>query len=216
MAKRITINELDKSSLSSSTFEDGKLLTTNTIKENISSSFKDSSAEKIASTKLTNELDNRVDMVESLLDNSNEYLFVKNGVDVEHDESENEIIEVDGVSNVTIKDSFTLPNYAFNFPLNLLSSDATKITISKEGTELHSFNFTGQMKRIIDTDGRVKFTYADDSEIDSTLSQKLFNLILSGGETITVEGGSATVAYPVNQFTAELICVLNRAHMAAN
>lgn len=214
MAKRITINELDKSSLSSSTFEDGKLLTTNTIKENISSNFKDSSTEKIASTKLTNELDNRVDTVESLLDNSNEYLFVKNGVDTDYDESENEIIEVDGIARVTINNSFTLPNHTFNFPLNLLSSDATKITISKEGSELYSFNFTGQVKRIIDTDGRVKFTYADDSEIDSTLSQQLFNVILSGGETITAEDGNVTVAYPVNQFTAELICVLNRAHLS--
>ena len=70
------------------------------------------------------------------------------------------------------------------------------------------------MKRIIDTNGQVKFTYADDSEIDSTLSQRLFNLILSGGETIAVEGGNITVAYPVNQFTAELICVLNRAHLS--
>lgn len=214
MAKRITINELDKSALSSSTFEDGKLLTTDTIKGNISSNFKDSSTEKIASTKLTNELDNRVDTVESLLDNSNEYLFVKNGVDTDYDESENEIIEVDGIARVTINNSFTLPNYTFNFPLNLLSSDATKITISKEGSELYSFNFTGQVKRIIDTDGRVKFTYADDSEIDSTLSQQLFNVILSGGETITAEDGSVTVAYPVNQFTAELICVLNRAHLS--
>lgn len=214
MAKRITINELDKSALSSSTFEDGKLLTTDTIKENISSSFKDSSVEKIASAKLTNALDNRVDTVESLLDNSNEYLFVNDGV--VYDESENEIIEEDGISRVTIKDSFTLPDYTFNFPLNLLSSDATKITITKEGVELYSFNFTGQVKRIINTNGQVKFTYADDSEIDSTLSQRLFNLILSGGETIVVEGGNITVSYPVNQFAAELNCVLNRAHMTTN
>lgn len=208
MAKRITINELDKSALSSSTFEDGKLLTTDTIKNNISSSFRESSKEKIPSTELTNKLDGRVDTIETLMDNSNEYLFVYKPT--EYDENANEILELDGIATVTIDDSFTLPNYDFNFPLNLLSSDATKMTIRNGETEVYSFDFTGEVKRIINTNGEVKFVHGDNSEIDSTLSQTLFSLILNGGETITVEGGSATISYPVNQFTAELICTVNR------
>lgn len=208
MAKRITINELDKSALSSSTFEDGKLLTTDTIKNNISSSFRESSKEKIPSTELTNKLDGRVDTIETLMDNSNEYLFVYKPT--EYDESANEILEQDGIATVTIDDSFTLPNYDFNFPLNLLASDATKMTIRNGETEVYSFDFTGDVKRIINTNGEVKFVHGDNSEIDSTLSQTLFSLILNGGETITVEGGSATISYPVNQFTAELICTVNR------
>lgn len=208
MAKRITINELDKSALSSSTFEDGKLLTTDTIKNNISSSFRESSKEKIPSTELTNKLDGRVDTIETLMDNSNEYLFVYKPT--EYDENANEILELDGIATVTIDDSFTLPNYDFNFPLNLLSSDATKMTIRNGETEVYSFDFTGEVKRIINTNGEVKFVHGDNSEIDSTLSQTLFSLILNGGETITVEGGSATISYPINQFTAELICTVNR------
>lgn len=208
MAKRITINELDKSALSSSTFEDGKLLTTDTIKNNISSSFRESSKEKIPSTELTNKLDGRVDTIETLMDNSNEYLFVYKPT--EYDESANEILEQDGIATVTIDDSFTLPNYDFNFPLNLLASDATKMTIRNGETEVYSFDFTGDMKRIINTNGEVKFVHGDNSEIDSTLSQTLFSLILNGGETITVEGGSATISYPVNQFAAELVCAVNR------
>jgi hypothetical protein len=208
MAKRITINELDKSTLSSSTFENGKIATTDTIKQNISSSFNESSVEKIASTKLTNMLDGRVNDVENLIGNSDKYLFVNSSTD--YDESGVEIVEENGIATVTTSTSFTLPRYSFNFTLNIMESTATKVTITKGDDILYTLELGCPIKRVIDNTGRVTFVDETGVEIGKELLEILFNMIVSGDVTVTPEGGYVTLLYPVNQISAENICCMNK------
>lgn len=210
MAKRITINELDKSALSSSVFEDGRIVTTDAIKDNMSHDYHDDSKEKIASTKLTHDLDGRVDTVETLIENSNKYLFVSD-TSTDYDESGISIMEENGIATVTFSESFTLPNFNFSFPLNLLISNAAKITITNnEGITIHNFNFTEQVRRAMDSSGRAKYVNLSGSEINRDVSRHLFNLIVTDAPTITPEGGSVTICYPLNQITAEILHVVNK------
>ena len=181
MAKRITINELDKSALSSSVFEDGRIVTTDAIKDNMSHDYHDDSKEKIASTKLTHDLDGRVDTVETLIENSNKYLFVSD-TSTDYDESGISIMEENGIATVTFSESFTLPN----------------------------FNFTEQVRRAMDSSGRAKYVNLSGSEINRDVSRHLFNLIVTDAPTITPEGGSVTICYPLNQITAEILHVVNK------